>query len=114
MTMETTALWLLALRHARWPLTSVLCVTLAQAGLAQRVASSPDSAQLARDVDALFSAYDKPDVPGCAVAAIRGGQILYARGYGVADLEHHVPINASTRFYVASVSKQFTAFSIAL
>ena len=74
----------------------------------------PDHAGLTQRVDSLFAPFDRPDAPGCAVAAIRGGQVLYAHGYGAADLEHRVPITPDTRFYVASVSKQFTAMSIAL
>ncbi len=52
--------------------------------------------------------------PGCAVGIYRDGQILFERGYGIADLEHDVPIAADTVFYVGSLSKQFTAFAAAL
>ena len=40
--------------------------------------------------------------------------MLYERGYGMADLEHDIPIAPDTPFYVGSVSKQFTAFAAAL
>jgi CubicO group peptidase (beta-lactamase class C family) len=61
------------------------------------------------DVDKLFEAYDKPAVPGCALAIIHEGEIIYKRGYGLANLEDDVPITPSTVFDIASVSKQFTA-----
>jgi CubicO group peptidase (beta-lactamase class C family) len=60
-------------------------------------------------VDQLFEAYDKPDVPGCALAIIHEGAIIYKRGYGLANLEYDVPISPSTVFDIGSVSKQFTA-----
>lgn len=60
-------------------------------------------------VDRLFEKWDKPSSPGCAMAVARGGQTVYARGYGSADLDHDVKITPTTVFHAASVSKQFTA-----
>src|SRR5690242_5520031 len=65
-------------------------------------------------IDALFASWDKPNSPGCALAVIKDGQIIYQRGYGRATLEYDVPITPSTIFHVASVSKQFTAFAVAM
>lgn len=67
-----------------------------------------------RQVDALFAAYNSPSKAGCAVGIIRGGQLIYAKGFGSANIEHRIPITADTAFDIASVSKQFTALSIAL
>lgn len=65
-------------------------------------------------VDAVFASFDRADAPGCAVAIMRGSEVVYAHGYGMADLEHDVRITPRTVFYLASVSKQFTAMSIVL
>jgi CubicO group peptidase (beta-lactamase class C family) len=70
--------------------------------------------ELAPKVDALFARWDRPESPGAAVAVVKGGKVIHARGYGMADLEHDVPITPRTVFHVASVSKQFTAFGIVL
>ena len=40
--------------------------------------------------------------------------MVYARGYGMADLEHDAPITPDSVFYAGSVSKQFTAMAAAL
>ncbi len=69
---------------------------------------------IAAEVDKIFAQYDKPVSPGCALAVIKNNQIIYKRGYGMADLDHDVAIKPDTPFHVASVSKQFTAFSILL
>ena len=69
---------------------------------------------LTERVDRLFVAWDKPDSPGCALAVIKDGKIIYERGYGVANLEYNVPITPTTVFHVASVSKQFTAFAVTM
>jgi CubicO group peptidase (beta-lactamase class C family) len=65
-------------------------------------------------VDQIFANWDKPDSPGCALAIIKDGKIIYQRGYGMADLEYDIPISPSSVFYIGSVSKQFTAFAVAL
>jgi CubicO group peptidase (beta-lactamase class C family) len=70
--------------------------------------------ELTEKVDKLFAAWNKADSPGCAIAIIKDGKIIYARGYGMANLEHNVPITKTTVFYIASTSKQFTAAAIAL
>jgi CubicO group peptidase (beta-lactamase class C family) len=48
-------------------------------------------------------------MPGCAVGVQLGGSTPVRRAYGLADLEHAVPITADTVFEAGSVSKQFTA-----
>lgn len=65
-------------------------------------------------VDKLFNQWDKVDTPGCALAVIKDGKIIYKRGYGMANLEHNIPIFPKTVFYIGSVSKQFVAFSTAI
>jgi len=54
-----------------------------------------------------------PGSPGLALAVIRDGNLVFKRGWGLANLEYDVPIAPTTVFHVASVSKQFTAFAIA-
>ena len=65
-------------------------------------------------VDKLFAQWNKPDSPGCALGVYKDGQIVYKRGYGMANLNDDVPITPATVFHVASMSKQFTAASILL
>ena len=65
-------------------------------------------------VDELFTPWDGDDSPGAAVAVVRDGAIIYKKGYGMANLEYDIPNSSSTIFHIASVSKQFTAFSILL
>ncbi|WP_394841417.1 beta-lactamase family protein [Pendulispora brunnea] len=68
---------------------------------------------LAAKVDSVFARFT-PATPGCAVGIYRAGQVVFSRGYGMADLEHGVPIRPNTVFDIASVSKQFTATAIVL
>ena len=77
-------------------------------------AQSQNSNDTSVRVDKVFAQFDKATSPGCALAVIKDGQIIYKRGYGMADLDHDIPIKSDTVFHVASVSKQFTAMAILL
>ncbi len=65
-------------------------------------------------IDKLFSQWDKPESPGCAVGIYHNGVIVFQNGYGSANLDYGKPITPETVFYIGSVSKQFTAAAIAL
>jgi CubicO group peptidase (beta-lactamase class C family) len=65
-------------------------------------------------VDAVFSDYDSTVTPGCSLGVIQGGELVYARGYGMASLDHGVPLGPRSVFRIASTSKQFTAFAVQL
>lgn len=56
----------------------------------------------------------KQKIPGVSLAVIRDGQIVYAKGYGYANVEHQVPVKPETIFQSGSVGKQFTAMAIML
>ena len=85
------------------------------AALAAACASQPRGAPSRHSqIDALFQPWDDKTSPGCAVAVSVGGSLDYARGYGMASLEHDLPIAPQTVFPAASVAKQFVAFSVAL
>lgn len=68
--------------------------------------------QIRAKVDQVFAQWDKPDTPGCALAVIKDGEIIYKRGYGMASLQLSAPITPSTIFNVGSIAKQFTAMSV--
>lgn len=67
-----------------------------------------------RALDSVFTAVSRTNGPGCAVGVAERGQPRVTAGYGMADLERGVAISPMSIFHVASVSKQFAAFSVAL
>ncbi len=79
-------------------------------GLVSLTAAWADSRSDA--LDRIFAVYTHPDSPGCAVGVFQNGEALYRRGYGMADLEHAVPMSPASAVYLASVSKQFTAAAV--
>ena len=65
------------------------------------------------EIDAFLDVHNGQDQPGVVLAIVKNGDLIYQRGYGMADLEHEILITPSTVFDVASVAKQFTGFAIA-
>lgn len=51
-------------------------------------------------------------VPGLAVAAVQGGEMVYARGFGVASVETGQPVTADTLFRIGSITKSLTATAV--
>lgn len=51
-------------------------------------------------------------IPGCAVMVRNNGKVVLCQGYGVANLEHGVPVTSQTVFQSGSMGKQFTAMAI--
>lgn len=74
----------------------------------------PKAITMNDQVDELFTVWDSNDSPGASVAVVKDGAIIYKNGYGMANLEYDIPNSPSTIFHVASVSKQFTVFSLLL
>ena len=64
-------------------------------------------------IDAVFARFT-PDGPGCEMGVFQNGHIAYERGYGLANIEYGAPLTPTTPMIMGSVSKQFTAASIAL
>jgi CubicO group peptidase (beta-lactamase class C family) len=62
--------------------------------------------------DAFFGELIKSNWPGAAVLVAKDGKVLFKRGYGLACLEHRVPVTPQTKFRIGSITKQFTAAAI--
>ena len=67
-----------------------------------------------QQVDALFARWNRTDSPGCVLGVIQDGQLIYQRGYGMADLERDVPLKPESVLDIGSTGKQFAAMQIAL
>jgi CubicO group peptidase (beta-lactamase class C family) len=89
-----------------------LATTFASLLLVAGVAHA-STADAIRNANRLMQKYTG-DVPGASLLVIRDGKPLLGRGYGMADLEHHVAASSATDYRLASVTKQFTAAAILL
>lgn len=63
-------------------------------------------------LDSLMSSIYNNDRPGAAIAIVRNGEVVFKKGYGIADLGSKKPVGLSTNFNICSMTKQFTAYGI--
>ena len=47
--------------------------------------------QTASQIDNLFEAYNRKEAPGFAVGVIQRGDLVYAKGFGIANLDYDIP-----------------------
>src|SRR5687767_4307409 len=99
---------------SRTPLVATLLVVCAAAvpatAAAQHIVGTRDARALR--ADSVFQRFDRTDSPGCALGVYQDGRIQYARGYGMASLEHGVALSPRSVLDVGSISKQFTAMAM--
>ena len=72
------------------------------------------TAELTAQVDRLFAKWNRQDSPGCAVGIIKGGELVYSKGIGSANLEYRIPNSPQTIFETASFTKSVTCACLAL
>lgn len=77
-------------------------------------ARAPSPAGLQDKVDAFLQPFIDAGGFSGAILMAKGGHVLLAKGYGLADQEFGVPADVRTKFQIASLSKSFTAAAILL
>ena len=80
---------------------------------AEGTPAPPTAADAAASIDQLMQPYSG-EVPGASVLVLKDGKTVFAKGYGLADMERRVPADARTNYRLASVSKPFTAAAVLL
>jgi CubicO group peptidase (beta-lactamase class C family) len=96
--------------------------TLSTAFLAIICAATPCLAQMRREDRATAVKIDRivneqmvaNKIPGVSLAILRKGKIVLLKSYGLANVEHHVPVKPETVFQSGSIGKQFTAAAVML
>ena len=84
--------------------------TLIMAALAKS-ALALDAPRVAQ-IESLFHEFSHPNAPGASVLVIQNGKPIFAKGFGLADLEKKTPCTTNSNFRLASVTKQFTAMAV--
>src|SRR6185503_11021224 len=94
--------------------------TLSTAFLAIIFAATPSLAQMSREDRATAVKVDRVvnqqmlanKIPGVSLAILRKGKIILLKSYGLANVEHQVPVKPETIFQSGSLGKQFTAAAV--
>jgi CubicO group peptidase (beta-lactamase class C family) len=67
-----------------------------------------------KKIDSLFQKWDTQKTPGLSIAIVENNDILYSKNVGIADLKKRNKITSATTFNLASLTKQFVAYSVLL
>jgi CubicO group peptidase (beta-lactamase class C family) len=89
----------------------LLVAFLATTMIATRLCAAQDR-DTARVDDYVKAEMQRQRIPGLSLAVIKDGQIVLAKGYGLANVEHQVPAKPETIFQSGSMGKQFTATAV--
>ncbi len=73
-----------------------------------------DAQRLERLAERLEEARLAQNIPGCAIAVVRDGEVIFARGFGLADVEQGTPVTPETVFSIGSTTKAFTSALIGM
>jgi CubicO group peptidase (beta-lactamase class C family) len=87
---------------------------LAQVGVQPAVAPSPGiyTAAVEESRTLVWDRMAEVGIPGLSVAVAVDGEVVWAEGFGMADLENSVAVRPDTRFRIASISKALTAAAV--
>jgi CubicO group peptidase (beta-lactamase class C family) len=97
--------------NALWARIAVVSCLL----VASRATGAPPAPTELDKIDAYVRGeMNRGNVPGVALGIVKKGEVLVAKGYGLANVEHRVPVTRETIFQSASVGKQFTAVAVML
>jgi len=100
-----------SIRSARFhagPIVALVATMHANPGHAQKAAAPPPGFD--RYVAQVLKTFE---VPGVAIAIVKDGKVVLAKGYGVRRLGEPTPVDARTQFGIASNTKLFTASALA-
>ena len=63
-------------------------------------------------IDNIFADFDNAESPGCAIGINHHSELIFSKGYGMANLDYGLPLRPDSRFMIASISKQFAAAAL--
>jgi CubicO group peptidase (beta-lactamase class C family) len=97
----------------RWPVWKAVAGAVAVLALSSPAWSQQADADLNARLERLAAeierGMDEHHVPGSALAIVRNGQVIFARGFGLADVERRTLATPETPFFIGSTTKAFTA-----
>ncbi len=92
-----------------------LLLALASVAAAQSPGQDPDPAAVLDDLgDFMAQAMRDWDVPGASVAVVKDGRTVYAKGFGLRNVDAKLPVTPDTVFAIGSCTKAFTAAALCL
>jgi CubicO group peptidase (beta-lactamase class C family) len=92
--------------------TSIFSISLLVSVFLFSPVTNSFSQSFEKKTDAMLSEYYPTDEPGAAVLVAKADKVIYRKAFGMANLEHNIPMRPEMVFEIGSITKQFTAVSI--
>ena len=100
--------------HTRFIKLAIVFIFIGATLITSAQAQSPAPTAPPSDLDAYVTSSMKTfDVPGMAVAIVKDGKVVVAKGYGVRKLGDPTPVDEFTLFGIGSNTKAFTTAALA-
>lgn len=90
----------------------ILCILLISISIAQPALAAANITDFSELDKTIQEELNSTHTPGCAVAIISDNKVVYARGFGVANVETGQPVTPETLFLIGSTTKAFTAYTL--
>jgi CubicO group peptidase (beta-lactamase class C family) len=90
-------------------IAAIMCFILTAAVAQKAVKKAPGFIPA---FDSIMNKEFKSNETGASVIVVKKGEIIYKKGFGMADLEMNVPVHPDMNFRIGSITKQFTAVCI--
>src|SRR5688572_20082682 len=101
-------------KRTRFCVSLILAVMQAGTGFGRVGSAHQTNDTFSKELDEyIASAVKDSEIPGLAIAIVKDGKVIVAKGYGVRELGKSEPVNEETIFDTASLTKSFTATAIA-
>ncbi len=95
-----------------WPL--LLSIALLILGFTPNLQSQSSTTNSNPEIAKFFENWNQPHQSGGAIAVVHKGKMVYANGFGSADLENQIPITSTTKFNLQSLQNQVVSFAVLL
>jgi CubicO group peptidase (beta-lactamase class C family) len=94
-------------------LSASVCLAQGAASDGRRIAEHPEVSAALKVLDAwIASTVAQREQPGLSIGVVHDQDLIWAKGYGFADLAKRIPATPSTAYRIASISKLFTSTAI--
>ena len=78
------------------------------------IAKAIDKKELESKIDALIPSDINQSTPGLVIGIVKNGELLFSKGYGLANISYDIPNDAKLVDNTGSVSKQFLGYAFAM
>lgn len=96
-------------KYACFALQAAIIACLIISNALSAVAQNIDFKKLESVISAELA---ETNTPGAAIAVVRGGRVVFARGFGAANVETGEPVTTEMLFRIGSMTKTFTALAL--